>query len=606
MNKIKLSDYVAQFIKSLEVKHVFTVSGAGNLHILDSIQSVGGISIICNHHEQASAMAMEAYARASENYGVCVVTFGPGSTNAITGVAGAWMDSIPCLTISGQVKFSDTIQNSGLRQRGIQEIDIVSMVKPITKYAKMIDKVDDIRFELEKAAYISKQGRPGPVWIDIPMDYQSVLIDPSALRSFHGDQQEEKHRTPAYNEMKGTYTKLVSDLEQAKRPVLLLGHGVRLSKGLENLNKVIKKLNIPVLTTWNGADLITSDNELYAGRPGTYGQRGANFTLQNSDFLLSIGARLSIPQTGYVLSEFVRSGKVAVVDIDGPELEKNIAHYDYAFQADANEFLKKLLDTKIGISDLKEWKNFCSTAMKSLPSCQAEYFETKDGINSYVFVNKLQEKLKKNTLIVTDMGTSFTCVHQTIELREGQRIFTSSGLASMGYALPAAIGAALAQPNANIICFVGDGAFQMNIQELSIIQSLKLPIKIVVFNNNGYLTIRQTQDALFKGRYVASSNEYGVICPDTIKIANAYGIDSTKMSNLKEVDEHLSSALASSNPHIIEVMMPEKQLLVPKSSVSIDKNGKISSRPLEDLFPFLPREQFLKYMQIEPLPASLE
>lgn len=601
---MKVSDYVASLIAATGVKHVFTVSGAGNLHILDSIESHAGLELICNLHEQASAMCMEAYSRATDGFGICVVTFGPGSTNAVTGVAGAWMDSIPCLTISGQAKLADTVQGRPLRQRGIQEVDIVSIVKSITKYSIQVTTKESIRYHFEKAIYLAKTGRPGPVWIDIPMDIEAQQIDPDKIPGF--DSQVEFPTAAPRAEYRAKLKSLVEALKNAQRPALLVGHGVRLAGGIAELYRLIEALGAPVLTAWNGADLIGSDHPSYVGRPGTYGQRGANFALQNCDFLLSIGARLSIPQTGYEMSEFCRAAKRAVVDIDQAELDKISPPHDFSFAMDAKIFMDDLVSAAHGaeFSWNKDWLQRCKEWRDKFPACLPEYYDVKGAINSYAFVEQLSEHLTSRDVVVTDMGTSFTCVHQTLRIKRGQRFFTSSGLAAMGSGLPAAIGASFARGKARVVCLVGDGGVQMNLQELALLRAHELPVKLFVINNFGYLSIKQTQDAMFKGRHVASSTEAGVIYPSIVAIAEAYEISSATMRSIPEFNKTMRETFDLPGPYIYEIIMPTDQALVPKSSVEIKPDGRIVSRPLEDLYPFLDRKEFHANMIVPPLPAS--
>ena len=602
---MKVSDYVAQLVEQTGVKHVFTVSGAGNLHLLHSLDK-SRVKIVPNHHEQASAMCMESYSRATNNYGVCTVTFGPGSTNTITGVAGAWMDSIPCMVISGQSKYSDTIQGQPLRQRGVQEIDIVSIVKTITKYAVLVTSADSIRYHFEKALFLSRFGRPGPVWLDIPMDIQAQQVEPGRLKSFDPAAEGYAPSTPANYE--GALDEIVALLRKAERPILLAGAGIRLAGGAGELNELIAELQIPTLTSWNAADLLPSDHPCYAGRAGTYGQRGANFALQNCDLLISVGARLSIPQTGYRMEEFCRAAKKVAIDIDPAELGKFAVPLDLTLAIDAKRFLADLL-RKVrggGLRSAPAWGERCRKWRDDFPTCLPEYFKTAGAVNSYVFVEKLSERLAESDTVVTDMGTSFTCVHQTIRLKKGQRFFTSSGLASMGFGLPGAIGACFAKGRTRTICLVGDGAFQMNVQELELLKFHDLPLKVFVLNNSGYLTIKQTQNAMFEGRHVASSPAFGVTCPSSLAVAKAYGIDGAKISSIDEMRKVLDETFDKPGPFLYEVIMPEDQLLVPKSSIEVRPDGSIVSRPLEDLYPFIDRETFDRNMIIPPLPASRE
>jgi acetolactate synthase-1/2/3 large subunit len=596
---MKVSDYIIQFIANLGVKHIFTVAGAGNVHLLDSMRRNEQVEYICNHHEQASAMAMYAYSRVTNNFGACIVTTGPGATNAITGACSAWVDSIPGLIISGQVKTSDTIRDTKVRQFGIQEINIIDMVTPITKYAAMIRDPQTIRFELEKAIYYAKEGRPGPVWLDIPLNIQAAQIEPDKLIGFLPPKS-----LPAQENslLKRQAEETINLLNRAERPILLAGHGIRLANALPEFAQLMEKLQIPVLTTWNAIDLLPSDHELYVGRPGIYGQRGANFAIQNSDFFLSIGSRLSIPQVGYEYSQFARAAKKVYVDIDPHELNKFPISPDIVVEADAKEFIHELL-TAIETSHTKPnivaWKNRCHQWRDKYPVDLPEYALKNSPVNIFHFISVLSDELANDELILpTASGSGFTSIHQTLRIKNGQRCFTSNGFAEMGFDLPGAIGACIGANMKRVVTVTGDGGVQMNIQELQTIIHHNLPIKLFILNNDGYLTIRHTENALFNGMQSGTNPETGVSIPNMQKLGHAYGFKTFRIDRHDHMRETIRNVLNEPGPVICEMVMDPTQLLVPKTSFKQLPDGRMISPPIEDLYPFLDREEFMNNMLI--------
>lgn len=596
---MKASDYIADFIVRLGVKHVFTVSGAGDLHILDSIHRNPELEYICNHHEQASAMAAYSYARVTRDIGVALVTTGPGATNAITGACDAWVDSVPCLIISGQVKYKDTICGKGLplRQHGVQEVNIIEMVRPITKYAEMVTKAADLRFHLEKAVHIAKSGRPGPVWLDIPMDVQSAQIEPEKLVGFQIETTETRF-CPGPNDC----GRIINLIREAKRPVILGGFGVKAAGGEAEFISLVEQLGIPVLITWNAIDLMGSDHPLYVGRPGTYGQRAGNFAIQNCDLLINIGSRLSVPQVGYEYAEFARAAKKVYVDIDLAELQKFEQPPEVAVHSDAREFLLEMNLHLKGFNLPPEWNSWrarCVAWREKYPTALPEYREQIQGINSFTLVDTLSKLLSPDELIIPGAsGTSFTCTHQALQIKHGQTCFTSNGFAEMGFDLPGAIGACIGGGRKRTILITGDGSIQMNLQELQTIRHHALPIKLFYMNNQGYLTIRQTQNNMFKGSYSGSSNETGVSFPDMQRVGQVYGFSMFKAEKFTELEGTIRRALDCDGPVICEIVMDPAQPLVPKLSFKQLPDGRLVSPPLEDLFPFLPREEFRSNMII--------
>jgi acetolactate synthase I/II/III large subunit len=584
---VKLSDYVAQFVQSLGIRHVFSVSGGGSMHLVDSFRD---LYIAC-HHEQAAAMAAESYARMN-GIGCALVTTGPGGTNALTGVACAWVDSIPLLIISGQVT-RDTMLSGGVRQMGVQETDIATLAKPITKYAVTVRHEDDIRLELERAVYIARSGRPGPVWVDIPLDLQGKRIDPEKLVGY----------TPVlptpWPQALGTQVEVAAKLlAEARRPVLVVGNGVRLSVASENLRTLAQMLRIPVISSWTAADMV-ADLPNHIGHCGIFGDRAANFAVQNADLVLAVGCRLSVPQIGYNARTFARGAKLVVVDIDAAELAKpSIAgRLDMAIQADAGSFLAAL-DAKNPPAASIDWLTLCLSWRKLYPVVLPEYAE-QEGVNSFHFIETLCRLLPEDAVVVTDMGTAFTCTFQTAKMRHGQRWSTASGHAPMGYGLPGAVGAAFATGR-RVFAIVGDGGLQMNIQELATIAHYRLPITIFVLSNDGYLTIRHMQANHF-GRMVGSDAKTDFALPELICIADAYGLEYRAIVHPDNLAERLAPTMADAAPSICEIFMPRDQPLVPRVSSIKRPDGQIASRPLEDMYPFLPRDEFRAQMIVPPV-----
>lgn len=597
---IKLSDYVFSFIAELGVKDVFAVSGGGAMHLVDSLGMNKELNYIATHHEQAAAMMAEGYARISGKPGVALVTSGPGGTNTLTGVCGAWIDSIPAIFISGQVTSDTLIGNTGLRQFGIQESNIVELVSSVTKYAVTVKDPTQIKFLLQKALYLAISGRPGPVWLDIPLDIQSKFIDPEELLSFVPDNRISLDKNLL---LKKQVAESIELIKNAKRPVMITGYGIRLAKGENEYLKLVEKLKIPVVSSWTTSDLLPYNHECYIGRSGIMGDRAGNFTVQNSDLLLIIGSRMSIPQVGYKYNTFAREARKIMVDIDEAELKKPSIKVDYPIQADAREFIIELLrqldeqQIRINVAD---WIQKCVYWKDKYPIVLPEYAKIKNEVNSFYFVDILAEKLDESAVVVTDMGTSFTGTMQAFKTKRGQRFFTSSGHASMGFGLPGAIGACFANGRKKTICISGDGGLQMNIQELQTMVHYNLPIILFVLNNNGYLTIKLMQQNHF-GRYIGSDKSSGVSCPDIIKVANAYGIKTERIANHDELHAKIDSVLAQTGPFVCEIIMSENQPLIPRVSSAKRADGTFDSRPLEDLYPFLDRDEFLENMIIKPI-----
>ncbi|MFA5032618.1 MAG: thiamine pyrophosphate-binding protein [bacterium] len=632
MNKklSKLSDFVFNFIESIGVKYVFMLPGGGCMHLVDSLGKNRKLKFIANLHEQASAIAADAYSQYTNNIGVALVTTGPGGTNAITGVVASWIDSVPVLIISGQVKRSDLLVGKGVRQMGPQEVDIISLVKPITKYAVTVMKPDEIKFHLEKAFYLAKEGRPGPVWIDIPLDVQGAIIDENKLIGFKSTKVVGHLSSFCLEETFGIRLRRSGDLSvkdftqkttetirllnQSERPVILVGNGVRLANGIEEFRKLINILQIPVLTTWRALDILPEDNDLYIGRPGSIGQRGANFAQQNADLIICIGARLDVGQIAFSYNNFARGAKKVIVDIDKNEINKVTTKIDIAFNIDAGIFLNALIkqSNKIKI-DTSKWLKRCQNWKKKYPVVLSEYMEhpstsggaskkEKGYVNTYALVETLSKLLTNNDVIIP--GSSGSCSEITLQafkVKKGQRVFNSPGLGAMGFGLPASIGACIASGKKRTICLIGDGGLQHNIQELELLKRYQLPIKLFVLNNNAYASIRTTQNRYFNGNLVACDPSSGLTLPDTIKISNAYGLKTFKINNQDKMEEKINTMLNYDGPVICEVIVNPDFLTQPKISSEIKSNGKIVSKPMEDLWPFLNRKEFKANMIVKPI-----
>ncbi len=595
---VKISDYVIDYLISLGIKNIFLISGGGCIHLIDSIGKNKKIKFICNHHEQSSSIAAEAYSRVTEKISACLVTTGPGSTNTLTGLIGAWLDSIPVIFISGQVKRETIADYSKLRQIGDQEVNIIDMVKPVTKYAMTVFKEEEISFHLEKAVYLATHGRPGPVWINIPLDIQGAKIQKSSLKHF--SQKEIEKEIISKKELKKEVEFVIEKIKKAKRPLLFVGNGVRLAGAQKELLNLISLLKTPVVTGFAGFDIISSSNPYFAGRPGTIGQRSGNFAVQNSDLLLVIGSRLNVRMIGYNFKSFARGAYKIMVDIDKEEMNKSTLSIDKKIHSDAKEFINEMIcqlksnQTKFYIQN---WIDKTKYWLKKYPVVLPEYWKDKK-VNPYCFIDTLSKYLNKNDIVAVSNATAAICTYQAIRFPQGLRILNNSGCAAMGYGLPAALGASIVNKKGRTICLEGDGSIQLNIQEFQTIVHNRLPLKIFVYNNKGYVSIRLTQNGLFEGRYVASSEDSGVSCPDFIKVAKAYGIHTEKITEHKNMDKIIKKVLSYEGPVFCEVMVSPEMKFSPKSASMQLKDGSFVSRPLEDMAPFLSREELKNNMFI--------
>ena len=610
--KRRLADYVADFLISKGVTHCFSVVGGGAMHLNDALGHREELKVVYNHHEQACAMAAEAYARLENKIAVVCVTTGPGGTNAITGVLGGWLDSIPMFIVSGQVRYDTTARYASrfteglpLRAVGDQEYDIVKSVTPMTKYAVMVENPKDIRYILERAWHLATTGRPGPVWVDIPVNFQGGYIETDDLKGY--DPAEDDRKLPPKVD-EHTIDEVIGLIKAAQRPVIYAGGGIRLSGGYNEFCKVIRKLGVPVVTYWNSIDLLSTDDPLYVGRGGNMGDRAGNFAVQNSDLVLAIGTRISIRQTGYSFSTWARAAKVIMVDIDRAEMKKHTIHVDMPVWADAKDFLsaldKRLGDCQTPLFANRVWTDASLNWKAKYPVCLPRHRQGAEGYaNVYAFIDYLSSKLPEDSLTAVSNGACCVAGHQAYIIKRGTRFIINSAVASMGYGLPAAIGLCYAGGRRTTICLEGDGSIMMNLQELQTIITNKLPVKIFLINNQGYHSIRITQNNLFSGRKkVGIGEESGDLSfPDYSKIAAAFGYPYYCAHSNNEMREVVDKVLSSKGCAICEIFTDTSQVWEPKSSTKRLADGTLVSPPLEDLAPFLPRDEFLSNMFIDPI-----
>lgn len=589
---MKVSDYIIKFFENVGVKHMFMLPGGMSMHINDSVGYSSQIKPVCMLHEQGAAFAAESYARVTNNLGVVCVTCGPAATNTLTGVACSWIESTPLLVIAGQVKRADIAQNPNLRQFGVQEVCIVDMAKPITKYSTQILDPNSIRYELEKSVYLAKSGRPGPVLLDIPVDVQACQIDENKLKGYTP-----KEEVVMCSE--NQILEIVDLLNKAKRPVIYAGAGVTIAGAKKEFRELIEKLNIPVLIHWNGMDLLENDHPLYMGRPGAVGQRAANFVLQNSDLLITIGTRLSLLQTGFNFEGYAKNAKHIMVDIDAEELNKSSLHPYMKVQSDAKYFINSLLsqcgiirkDYSMWIAKGKEWN-------EKYPSLNPKWLENSKYINSFYLLDAISEQMK--AIDVYCGGRAGTCVDaviQAFKVKRGQEVYVTKGLSSMGNGLPAAIGAAYATGR-TIVCVNGDGGFVMNIQELEVIRRDNLPIKFFILDNQGYSTVRNTQTNVFNKHFVACDKDSGLTVGNIKAVAEAYGLKTFVLKHYAEMHSTIADVLSYEGPALCMVWVDPDQPIVPRQANYKTPEGQMASRPLEDMRPLLDKEELNEIMSI--------
>lgn len=590
--EVKVSDYIADFLVNNGIKDIFTVTGGGAMHLNDAFGHKEGLRCTYNHHEQACAIAAEGYARLTGKLaGVCV-TSGPGGTNAMTGVLGGWLDSIPMLIISGQVKRETTLWATDvpLRQLGDQEFNIVDSVKPMTKYACMVTDPDEIRYHLEKAHYLAVNGRGGPVWLDIPLDVQAARIEADGLKGFSPDELNVPEK-PVYD---GSLTETILEkIENAKRPVILAGTGIRLAGAHAEFLRLVDRLGIPVVTAWNAHDVLWDGHPLNCGRPGTVGTRGGNFVVQNCDLLLVLGCRLNIRMVSYNYKEFAKDAYKIIVDIDPNELRKPTVTPDLPVCADVKDVMGSLCAAEYHRSPMQDgWREWCRKVNLKYPAVLPGYYGNRERLNPYVFVDELCSALEEGDTVVTGNGSACVITFQAASIKRGQRYFTNSGCAAMGYGFPAALGCCVAKEGERVICIDGDGSFQMNLQELQTVVYNRLNMKIFYINNNGYHSIRQTQENLFKPPLVGVCDGNGLSFPEAGKIAGAYGVPFVRIDRLDGIQEKLGEVLGADGPAMCEVVVDPGQNFEPKLSSRVLPDGKIVSPPIDDMYPFLGREEY--------------
>ncbi len=602
--KIRLADYVAEFLVKHGVKDVFSVVGGGAMHLNDALGHCDGLKVTYNHHEQACAIAAEAYARLNNNIAAVCVTTGPGGTNALTGVLCGWLDSIPMFVISGQVRYDTTaryaFKSTGavLRSMGDQEYDIVKSVENMTKYAVMIEDPYEIRYSLEKAWHLATTGRPGPVWIDIPVNYQGMIIETEDLSGYSVEDENTNHPKISQD----TINLIIDKIKKSKRPVLHAGYGIRLSGGYEEFRKAIEKLNIPIVTYWNAIDLIENDNYLYVGRAGNMGDRPGNWAIQNSDLLIAVGTRISIRQVGYNWKTWAREAEVIMVDIDREEMKKPTIHVDIPVWGDAKDFFS-MINNAINekIEGHEEWIRKCNSWKNDYPVVLPKHWNNKpDTVNVYSFISYLSSKLPENSLTAVSNGACCVVGNQAYVIKKGSRFANNSAVASMGYGLPAAIGTCIGGNYKETICLEGDGSIMMNLQELQTIITNKLPIKIFLINNNGYHSIRITQTNLFSDHSKVGigpeSNDLSF--PNYEKISKAFGFKYLSAKSNEEMMKVVSEVINSEGPLFVEIFTDTDQVWEPKSSTKRLEDGTLVSPPLEDLAPFLDRNELKEIMCI--------
>jgi acetolactate synthase-1/2/3 large subunit len=593
---MRVADYIASRVAEPSVSHVFMVPGGAAMHLNDAFGRAVDITCVANLHEQASAIAAEAHARISGGLGVVLVTAGPGATNTITGLAGAWLDSTPVLFLSGQVKTADLrAHRTGVRQYGVQEIDVVRLVEPLTKYAVTVTDPQTIRFHLEKALHLAMSGRRGPVWLDLPLDVQGAEVDPDALEGYAIPAPPQQLIAPT-----DAVDRILEMMSKAQRPVLLAGNGVRAADAVNEFQSLAEHWNVPVLTTWLGMDLMAADHPLYFGRPGGMAPRGANFTVQNCDFLLVVGSRLDLGLVGYSYENFARAAKKVIVDVDPAELEKFPTAPELAVSADARELLTALLarNDEVGHTDRSAWLEQCRRWKQRYPLLTDDHKDPSKPLSAYWFSDALTEQMGPEDIIVPG-SSGFACEIFLLLYRckQGQRIFHNRGTGSMGFGLPASIGACLAAGGLRTICVDGDGGIQMNIQELETVKRLNLPVKLFVINNDGYASIRTSQAGYFQ-QLVCADRTSGLTLPEIARIAEAYGLPFTCIDSPHSLPERLAEVLSTPGPMVCEVVVRPDEPRIPRLASFRKPDGSMVSRPIEDLFPFLDRDEFRANMMV--------
>lgn len=596
-HEIRVSDYIMQRLAEEGVRDVFLLPGGGAMYLDDAIACEKRLVAVPCHHEQACGIAAEANGRVNTvGFGVAVVTTGPGATNLITPLAGAWIESLPLLVISGQVKRADALNGRPIRQGGVQEVDIVSLVKPITKYAVTIDRPENVRRCLEEALWTMKNGRKGPVWLDVPLDVQAAPVNPQNLEPFV------EPESPSGLLPLGPQIAQINELiKNSKRPVFLIGHGVRVSGATDLFREIAERLRIPCTFTWNAADTLPWEHALYVGRPGVVAARAPNFAIQNSDCLISIGCRLDNVITAYSPLGFAREAKKIVVDVDPNELSRHTIAIEVSVCADAKAFLQSWSQCLPELELFEDWREQCADWKRRYLPLDGRQFARTSPIGHFQFVDRLSDVIPEQSLVITgSSGLAVEVFYTAFRNRPGQRVFLTSGLGSMGYGLPAAIGACLGADRKPTVCVESDGSLMLNLQELATLKHLNLPLTLVIMNNNGYASIRNTQRNYFQGRYVGSGQSSGLWMPDFMRLAASMDITCERVTDIAQ----LKSSLFGDQLRVVEVVLEEDEVLTPKVSALPQADGSIISMPLEDMSPLLPREVLRREMLIPLHPAS--
>lgn len=586
---IRVADYIVDFLYKNGVTHMFTMTGGGSMYLNDALASHPKMKYICQHHEQCCAISADTYTRSSHNIGAAMVTTGPASTNAITGVISAWFDSIPMFIISGQVKLQDTTYNSGIkgfRQMGVQELNIIPLVETITKYAVVITKATEIRYIMEKALYLAKFGRQGPVWIDVPLDIQNTQIDMNKLKGY---------KIPIKNLIvsQSDINYVINALKVSKKPLVIAGNGIKRSTAQTEFIKLIEKLNIPVVTSNMAADLLDYNHPLNIGPGGIRGIRSANMAMQNADLLIIIGNRLAIPFVGYEYTKFAPKAKKIIVDIDKTDHQKPTIKFDKLIISDAKKFIVKLTNstTNQKFNFKIDWAKKCYELKDRYPVCLPQYLDDKNGLNMYQIIDQISKHLTNKDIIIADAGSAYYTVVQAMKFKLGQELIIPGGSANMGYNLPACVGASIGSPNKRIICITGDGSLQTNIHDLQTISHHKLPVKLFIFNNQGYLSLRNTQRNFFQGRIIGESINSGLTFPDLKKIATAYNLKYIRINNNKDLIKYIPIILNDNNPIICDLNCLYQQEIIPALAYKKLPDGTSVSTTIDDMYPFISDEE---------------
>jgi acetolactate synthase I/II/III large subunit len=597
---MRVADYLMSRLADLGVREVFFLPGGGAMYLDDGLACEKRLTPVPCHHEQACGIAAEANGRTSPaGFGVALVTTGPGATNVLTPVAGAWIESLPLLVISGQVKRADALRGRPLRQSGVQEVDVVAMARPVTKYAITVAEPNNIRRCFEEAIWHMRSGRPGPVWLDIPLDVQAAQVDPAQLPAFVPPP------TIAGDPLPAAVERLNGLLAKARRPLLLAGHGVRIAGAADAFRQLAESLGIPCAFTWNAADLLPWEHPLYVGRPGVVAARAPNFAVQNCDCLISIGCRLDNIITAYNPKGFAREAAKIVVDVDPNELARHEMPLDLAVAADARSFIEAWRAAPPAAGDWQDWRSRCQDWKRRYPALDGRSFDGDPAISHYGFIDVLSDVLPENRLAVTgSSGLAVEVFYTVFRNKPGQRMFLTSGLGAMGYGLPAAIGACLGAGRAPTVCIESDGSLMLNLQELATLKALDLPVVIVIMNNNGYASIRNTQRNYFEGRYLGTGPEAGVHIPDFVALAEAIGLPARRIDRVEDLPSGLAQALARPGPSLCEVRLRSNESLAPKVAAIPQPDGSMLSMPLEDMSPLLPLDTLQREMLVPLAPAS--